>query len=96
MYADVGPRWPNIFPRHRRRGRGDDIMGADAERTLQSIHTNFVCLRHRVPMAQVKDFPKAMQRRVVGVPQRWVRLFQRLARAVVCYHNQNPPPPPQA
>ena len=35
---------------------------------LQSIHTNFVCLTHRVPMAQVEDLPEAMQRQVVGVP----------------------------
>ena len=51
-------------------------MGVDAERMLQSIHTNFVLLTHRVPMVQVKDFPKAMQRQVVCVPREWVRLFQ--------------------
>ena len=50
-------------------------MGADAEWILQSIHMNFVCLTHRVPMAQVKDFLEAMQCQVVGVPQAWVRLF---------------------
>ena len=70
-------------------------MGADAEWILQSIHMNFVCLTHKVPMAQVKDFPEAMQPQVVGVPQAWVRLFRRLARSVVLYHDQNPPPPPQ-
>ena len=43
-------------------GREDDIMGVDAERTLQSIHTNFVRLTHKVPMVQVEDFPEAMQR----------------------------------
>ena len=75
LYAYVGPRWPKIFPRHRRRGRGDDITCVDAERTLQSIHTNFVRLTHRVPMAQVKDLPEAIQRQVVGVPHAWVRLF---------------------
>ena len=68
MHVDVGPWWPKGFPRHRRRGRGDDIMGVDAERMLQSIHTNFVRLTHIVPMAQVEDFPEAMQRQVVGVP----------------------------
>ena len=94
MYADVGPRRPDGFPHHRWRGRGDDIMGVDVEQILQSIHTNFVCLTHRVPMVQVEDFPEAMQHQVVGVPRAWVRLFQRLARSVVCYHNQNPPPPP--
>ena len=71
-------------------------MGVDAERMLQSIHTNFVQLKHRVPMVQVKDFPEAMQRQVVGVPRAWVRLFRWLARAVVTFHDQNPPPPPQA
>ena len=72
MYADVGPRRPDGFPRHRQRGRGDDIMGVDAERTLQNIHTNFVRLTHRVPMTQVEDLPEAMQRQVVSVPQAWV------------------------
>ena len=43
-------------------------MGVDAEQTLQSIHTNFVRLTHRVPMVQIEDFPEAMQRQVVGVP----------------------------
>ena len=71
-------------------------MGVDAEWTLQSIHTNVVQLTHRVPMAQVEDLPEAMQRQVVGVPRAWVRLFQRLARAMVCYHDQNPLSPPQA
>ena len=68
MHADVGLWYPEGFPRHRRRGRGDDIMGVDAERMLQSIHTNFVRLTHRVPMVQVEDLPEAMQHQVVGVP----------------------------
>ena len=61
LCADVGPQRPEGFPRHKWRGRGDDITGVDAERTLQSIHTNFVRLTHRVPMVQVEDFPEAMQ-----------------------------------
>ena len=73
VYANVGPCRPDGFPHHRPRGRGDDIMGADVEQTLQSIHTNFVRLTHRVPMAQVKDLPKAIQHHVVGVAQAWVR-----------------------
>ena len=68
-------------------------MGTGVEHMLQNIHMNFVHLTHRVPMAQVEDFPEAMQHQVVGVPQSWVRLFRRLARAVVCYHDQHPPPP---
>ena len=54
MHAYVGPQQPEGFPRHRRRGRGDDITGVDVERTLHSIHINFVRLTHRVPMAQVE------------------------------------------
>ena len=60
VYADGGPRWLEGFPFHRWRGRGDDIMGVDAERMLQSIHMNLIRLTHRVPMAQVEDFPEAM------------------------------------
>ena len=29
VHVDVGPRQPDGFPRHRRRGRGDEIMGVD-------------------------------------------------------------------
>ena len=87
MHADVGPRWLEGFPHHRRRGRGDDIMGVDEEWMLQSIHTNFVRLTHRVPMVQVEDLPEAMQRQVVGVPWAWIHLFQQLARSMVCYHD---------
>ena len=61
MDVNVGPWQLEGFPRHRRRGRGDDITGVDAEQTLQSIHTNFVRLKHRVPMVQVEDLPEAMQ-----------------------------------
>ena len=96
MYADVGPWWLQGFPHHRQRGRGDNITGVDAEQMLQSIHTNFVWLTYRVPMVQVEDLLEAMQRQVVGVPRAWVQLFRRLARAMVTFHDQNPPPPPQA
>ena len=68
-------------------------MGVDTEWMLQSIHMNSIRLIERVPMAQVKDFPKAMQCYVVAVPLAWVRLFHQLARAVACYHDQHPPPP---
>ena len=68
VHADVGPRWIEGFPHHRWRGRDDEIMGVDAEQTLQIIHMNFVRLTQILPMAQVEDFPEAMQRQVVGVP----------------------------
>ena len=60
VHADLGPRRPDGFPCHQRRGRGYEIMGVDVERMLQSIQTNFVRLTHRVPMAQVEEFLKAM------------------------------------
>ena len=87
VYVDVGPRRPDGFPHHRRRGRGDDIMEAYVEWLLQSIHTNFFHLTHKVSMAQVKDFFEAMHHQVVGAPRAWVRLFRQLARAVVFYHD---------
>ena len=61
VHAYVGPRRPEVFPCHRWRGIGNDIMGVDAERMIQSIHTNFVRLTQRVPMVQVKDLTEAMQ-----------------------------------
>ena len=61
LCAEVGPQWPEGFPHHRRRGRGDDITGVDAEWTLLSIHTNFMRLTHRVPMVQLEDLPEVMQ-----------------------------------
>ena len=92
LCVDVGPQRLEGFPCHRLRGRGDDITGVDAERTLQSIHTNFVRLTQRVHMAQVKDLPEAMERQLVGVPRAWVHLFRGLARAVVTYHDHKPHP----
>ena len=93
VYADVGPQRPDGFPCHQWRGRGDDIMGVDAERMLQSIHTNFVRLTHRVPMVQVEDFPEAIQCQVVRVSRAWFWLFLQLARDVVCHHDHHPSTP---
>ena len=60
LYVNVGPRRPEGFLPHRERGRGYDITSVDVEQMVQSIHTNFVRLTHRFPMAQVKDLPEAM------------------------------------
>ena len=54
---------------------------------IQNVQGNLPRLTHMIPMVQVEDLPKAMQRQVVGVPRAWVRLFQRLANAIVCYHD---------
>ena len=74
-------------------GEEETISRVWMQRTLQSIQTNFVRVTHRVPMAQVEDLPEAMQGQVVGVPRALVHLFWWLARAVVTYHDHNPPPP---
>ena len=55
MHADVGPQQPEGFPHHKQRGGGDDITSVDAEQTLQRIHTNFMRLTLRVPMATAFD-----------------------------------------
>jgi hypothetical protein len=68
----VGPRWPEGLPRHRRRNRGDEAVGGEAERVLQNVQGNLSRLTHRIPMVQVEDLSEAMQRQVVGVPRAWV------------------------
>jgi hypothetical protein len=51
------------------------MVGGDAERVLQNVQGNLSHLMHGIPMVQVEDLPKGMQRQVVGVPHAWVRLF---------------------
>jgi hypothetical protein len=67
-------------------------VGGEAERVLQNVQGNLSRLTQRIPMVQVEDLPEAMQRQVVGVPRAWVRLFRRLANAVVFYHDTHPVP----
>ena len=68
------------------------MIGPDAEQTLHNIHNKFSRLTQRVQIVQVEDFPEATQQHVVGVPRTWVRLFWRLANAIVCYHDHHPGP----
>jgi hypothetical protein len=70
----VGRDGQKGFPRHRRRNRGDEAVGGEAERVLQNVQGNLSRLTHRIPMVQVEDLPEAMQRQVVGVPRAWVTL----------------------
>jgi hypothetical protein len=88
----VGPRRLEGFPRHRRRNRGDEVARGESERVLQNVQGNLSHLTQRIPMVQVEDLPEVMQRQVVGVPRAWVRLFWRLANAVVFYHDTHPVP----
>ena len=83
--TNIGPVRPEGLPRHkRRRGEADTV---DSNRTLQAVHMNLEGLTRQVPMAAVEDLPEAIQRRVVGVPRDWVRLFRRVATAVMFYRN---------
>jgi hypothetical protein len=67
-------------------------VGGDIERVLQNVQGNLSCLTQRIPMVQVEDLSEAMQRRVVGVPRAWVRLFWGLANTIVFYHDTHPAP----
>ena len=42
-------------------------------------------LTQRVPTLRIEHIPTAMQEFVVGVPQVWLHLFSRVARAVLVY-----------
>ena len=85
--TDIGPVRPEGFPRHKRcRGEADTV---DSDRTLQAIQRNLEGLTRQVPMAAVEDLLEAIQRQVVGVPHDWVRLFRRVATAIVFYRNTN-------
>ena len=82
---DIGPVRPEGFPRHKhRRGEADTV---DSDRTLQAVQRNLEGLTCQVPMAAVEDLPEAIQRWVVGVPRDWVRLFCRVATAIMFYRN---------
>ena len=82
---DVGPVRSEGLPRHkRRRGEAETV---DSDRTLQAVQRNLEGLTRQIPMAAVEDLPEAVQRRVVGVPRDWVRLFRRVATAVMFYRN---------
>ena len=83
--TDIGPARPEGYPRHkRRRGQADTV---DPDRTLQAVQRNLEGLTRQVPIAAVEDLPEAIQRRVVGVPRDWVRLFRRVATAIMFYRN---------
>ena len=76
---------PEGLPRHkRRRGEAETV---DSDRTLQAVQRNLEGLTRQIPMAAVEDLPEAIQRRVVGVPRDWVRLFRRVSTVVTFYRN---------
>ena len=83
---------PDGFPRHGRRGRGAEEEAANAERTLNNVQRHLARLSYQVPMAEIEDLPPDMQRHVVGMPRDWVRVFRRMATAIVSYLDAHPEP----
>ena len=83
---------PDGFPRHGRCGRGAEETATDAERTLNNVQRHLARLSCQVPMAEVEDLPPDMQRHVVGMPRDWVRIFRRVANAIVHYLDAHPEP----
>jgi hypothetical protein len=68
------------------------VARGEEERILQDVQRNLSRLTHRIPMVQIEDLSKAMQRQVVGVPRACVRIFRHLTNVVVCYHDTHPKP----
>ena len=83
---------PDGFPRHGRRGRGAEEAAGDTKRTLNNVQRHLARLSCRVPMAEIEDLPPDMQRHVVGMPRDWVRVFRRVANAIVTYLYAHPEP----
>lgn len=71
----VWPIRPEGLPSHRHHGRDMESVAAKTERLLHTVQRNLDRLNHQVPMVAIEDLLEAMQRRVVGVPWDWVRLF---------------------
>jgi hypothetical protein len=72
VVADVGLQWPEGFLQYRWRHWANEAVGGEAERVLQNLEGNLSRLMQRIPMVQVEDLPKAIQRQVFGVPRAWV------------------------
>ena len=54
---------------------------------IQVLEAKLTRLTERVPTIRIEHLPAAMQEFVVGVPPAWLRLFRRVARAVVVYRD---------
>jgi hypothetical protein len=102
----VGHVWPANFtktrhhprPEARPVGSGGPVARGgppdrEAERVLWRVERNLMALIRAVPMAEIEDFPPAMQPHVVGVSRMWVQLFQCLVNVIVHYSKANRPRP---
>jgi hypothetical protein len=94
-YADVGPVRPlGLAPEARRAEQGAGALAlapAGGDQAEAVIH-NLEGLLAGVPDYQgIEEVPLAAQIHTVGVEPRMHRLLMRVARAVACYREHNPP-----
>ena len=80
--ADIGPVRPEghlwMFVRL--------IVGGDTG-LVRVLEGKLARLTQRVPTIRIEHIPTTMQEFVVGVPPTWLRLFRRVARAVLVYRD---------
>ena len=78
--ADIGPVSPEGYPHmflH--------LVISEDPRLIRVLEGKLARLTQRVPTLRIEHMPTAMQEFVVGVPPVWLRLFRRVARAVLVY-----------
>ena len=80
--ADIGPVRPEGHPRIFVRL----VVGGDLG-LVRVLEGKLARLTQRVPTIRIEHIPAAMQEFVVGVPPIWLRLFKRVARAVLVYRD---------
>ena len=80
--ADIGPVRPAGHPHTFIR----PLAGGDPG-LLRVLETKLTRLTERVPTIRIEHLPAAMQEFVVGVLPAWLRLFRRVARAIVVYRD---------
>ena len=62
------------------------VVGED-QGLIRVLEGKLARLTQRVPTIRIEHIPAAMQEFVVGVPLVWLRLFRRVARAVLVYRD---------
>ena len=80
--VDVGPVRPEGHPRMFVR----PVVGED-QGLIRVLEGKLARLTQRVPTIRIEQIPAAMQEFVVGVPPVCLRLFRRVARAVLVYRD---------
>ena len=87
LHADVGAARPGeASPLDKQAGarfvpQGDDITG-EMEENLERLTLD-------IPDADIDDLPTRYQISTAGVPGRFSRLLRKVARAVMCYHENH-------